>query len=233
VQSAAWRGAGAFAEAGPFEGLRAAAALYPEPLTLVVGADSGVASLPDLLGKRVSLGSPGSGQRGLIAALMNRLGWRDSAFAEVLELEPGAAVAALCGGRIDAFCFAVGHPALAVREATAGCGAGIAPVTGSAVDALVAANPFYAAAEIPGGVYAGVDAPVPTFGVGATLVTRDNVAEGDVATVIGAILDNLGPLAGFDATLAALDPAAMPRRGLTAPLHPGATAAYAARDLIE
>jgi len=233
VQDAALRGAGAFGDTGPYPELRAVMGLYPEPLTLVVRAEAGIATLADLPGKRVSLGAPGSGQRAQIDALMARLGWRASAFREALELEPAAAVNALCEDRIDAFFYVVGQPALAIQEATSSCGATLVDVAGPEVDALVAANPFYAAEEIPAGLYAGVDRPVQSFGVLATLVTRADASDADIEIVAGAILDDLPALAGFDPTLAGLDPAVMASRGLTAPLHPGAEAAFRARGFLE
>lgn len=233
VQDAAVSGAGAFEGDGPYPELRAVTALYAEPLTLVVRADAGIASLGDLPGKRVSLGAAGSGQQALIDALLARLGWRETGFREVLDLAPAAAVNALCEDRLDAFFYVVGQPALAIQEATSGCGATLVDVAGPEVDALVAANPFYAASGVPAGLYAGVDRPVTSFGVVATLVTRADVADADIEIVLGAILDNLSALAGFDPTLAGLDPEAMARRGLTAPLHPGAKAAFRARGLLQ
>ena len=233
AQDAAWRGADAFAGEGPFEGLRSVASLFPEPLTLIAAEGAGIAGLGDLLGKRVNLGPAGSGQRAMVEALMGRLGWRNSAFADAGALPTAEAVAALCEGRMDAIFLAIAHPALAVQEATAACGGALVPVEGPQVAALVAANPFYFATEIPGGLYAGAPDPAPSFGVAATLVTREDLPAGVVETVLGAILDALAPLAGFEPVLAALDPEAMPRRGLTAPLHPGAEAVYRARGLIE
>ncbi len=232
VQDAAVRGAGAFAGAA-FAELRSVAALFPEPLTLVVGADAGIAGLEDLPGKRVGVGPAGAGQRPIIEALMGELGWQAGVFAEMAELETGLAVAALCERRIDAFFLAVGHPALAVTEATSACGARLAPLAGPAVDAVLAGSPFYFATDIPGGIYPGAAAPTPTLGVGATLVTRADVPAVDVEIVLGAILDNLDALEGFDAILVGLDPQQMPRQGLSAPLHPGAQAAYSARGLAE
>ena len=44
--------------------LRAVFSLHPEPYQIVVGADSGINSWADLLGKRFNIGNPGSGQRG-------------------------------------------------------------------------------------------------------------------------------------------------------------------------
>ncbi len=178
------------------------------------------------------MGPEGGGQRALIDALLARLGWREGAF-EAQALATSAAVSALCQGQIDAFFVTLGHPALAVREAVDGCGATLVPLAGPEVDAVVAADPALFTTAIPGGLYRGVDADVPSFGVGAALLTRADVPEAEVETVTGAILDNLPALAGFEPTLAGLDPVEMPRRGLVAPLHPGAAAAYRARGLID
>jgi hypothetical protein len=233
AQDAALRGVGPFAAAGPFDGLRSVLALHPEPLTLVARAEAGVAGLTDLPGKRVNLGAPGSGQRLVLDALFDELGWREGAFAEATELAPAEAANALCEGRLDAFFYVVGHPALAVREAVAGCGARLLPLAGPEVDAAAASAPFYFAAEIPADAYLGQDDAVPSFGVGATLVTRADLPAEEIETLAGGILDALSALAGFDPTLAGLDPAAARRRGLTAPLHPGAEAAFQARGLLD
>mgnify|MGYP002663417869 CR=1 FL=1 len=48
---------------------------------------------------------------------------------------------------------------------------------GTSIDKLVSDNSFYRKAVIPGGMYRGTDAPVETFGVGATLVTSAQVPD--------------------------------------------------------
>ena len=228
---AARAGTGAFAAAGPDEGLRSVMGLFPEPLALAARADAGIAGLGDLPGKRVNLGPAGSGQRALIAALMERLGWKPTAFAEAGELAPSEAANALCEGRIDAFFYAVGQPARALREAVESCGATLIDVAGPEVDALVAGDPALSAAVIPAGTYAGLDRDVATFGVRAVLVTEAGAAEADIETLTGAILDALPELGDLDPRLKGLEPAAMARAGLTAPLHPGAAKAFAAHGV--
>ena len=224
--AAAEAGTGAFAEAGPDEGLRAVMALFPEPLALVARGDAGVKGLADLPGKRVGVGTAGSGQRALVGALMDRLGWKPTAFAEFSELAPESAANALCEGRLDAFFYAVGQPAQVVRGAVESCGATLADVAGPEVEAVVAADPALAVVTIPAGTYAGLDRDVATFGPVATLVTRADASEGDIRLLTAAVLDALPDLGGLDPLLGGLDPAAMARRGLTAPLHPGAAAAF-------
>jgi hypothetical protein len=86
AQFHAYQGDGAFAQPGPYPDLRAVLSLHPEPFTVVARADSGIASMADLRGKRVNVGAPGSGQRATIEAVMAANGWTMADFAQALEL---------------------------------------------------------------------------------------------------------------------------------------------------
>lgn len=233
VQNAALRGGGVFAGEPAFEDLRAVMSLHPEPLTVVARADAGIERFEDLFGKRISYGLPGSGARGVWDNVAGRMGWDARSFAATLELDPDQQAAALCEGRIDAFVFSLGHPAPSILEATSGCDAVLVPVTGQRISALVAVNPFYFETVIPGGLYRGNPDDVPTFGVGATLVTRADVTDEVVATLVDSVFGNIETLRGLDPVLSELDAKEMATDGLTAPLHPAAAAVYRDKGWIE
>jgi TRAP transporter TAXI family solute receptor len=231
VQDAALKGTGALAEDGPFPELRAVLSLYPEALTVVARREAGIAGLGDLPGTRISPGPPGSGQRELWEAVSAAMGWTAEDFAAVLDLAPTDQAAALCDGLIDAFVIVIGHPAPTVREATSGCDANLVPVTGPQIAALVEDHPYFAEAEIPGGLYRGNPAPVASFGVMATLVTRADVADPVIATLVGAAFGKLDSLLALDPVLAGLQAEAMANAGRTAPLHPAAESYFRAQGL--
>lgn len=231
-QEQAFDGTGIFADQGRFEALRAVASLYPEPLTIVARAGLGIARLADLKGKRVAIGAPGSGQRALMEVLMPALGWSLADFTATPETPPEQLSRALCGGAIDAFVQAVGHPALVILEATSDCAARLVPAEGPVIERLVADNPAYVEATIPGGLYRGNPAPVPSFGVSATLVTRADMPEEGIYTITRSIFEDLPMLRGLNPALAALDPKAMAHAALTAPLHPGAKRYYREAGLL-
>jgi TRAP transporter TAXI family solute receptor len=233
TQAAALAGAGAFAPAGPFEALRSVASLYPEPLTVVARADAGIRGLGDLAGKRVAWGAPGSGTRALADRLLAAQGWTPASFAAVPDLAPDRLADALCEGEIDAFAYVVGHPALVVQEATTACAAVLVEVAGPTVDALVEAEPAFVAATIPAGLYRGAPRAVATFGVGATLVTRAHEPDERIDTVVRSVFGDLEMLRGLDPALVGLDPEAMARDGLSAPLHPAAERYYRERGWLE
>ncbi len=229
----AYNGTSRFEEQGPFEGLRAVFSVHPEPFTVVARSDAGIETFEDLKGKRVNVGNPGSGQRGTMEVLMDKLGWTMDDFAVASELQAAEQSQALCDNNIDAMVYTVGHPSGSIQEATTACDSVLVDVEGEAVDELVADNPFYRTATIPGGMYRGNDEDTHTFGVGATFVTSEDVPEEVVYQVVKAIFDNMDQFRGLHPAFANLDPKEMATAGLSAPLHAGAERYFREAGLIE
>jgi TRAP transporter TAXI family solute receptor len=231
-QFQAYEGDGPFAAAGPDRDLRAVLSLHPEPFTVVARADSGIARVADLKGKRVNIGNPGSGQRATTEALMAATGWTMADFAQASELPAEEQAAALAAGRVDAIIFTVGHPSGEIYDATKSTAARIVPITGPTVDRLLADHPYFAQATIPGGIYRGNDRPTPTFGVRATLVTTAGTPDEVVYLVVKSVFENIDEFRSLHPALAQLDRREMARAALTAPLHPGAERYYREAGLL-
>ena len=229
----AYNGTSKFEEGGAFKNLRAVFSVHGEPFTVVARADSGVASFDDLFGKRVNVGNPGSGQRATMDVVLSAMGKTDADFALASELKPAEQSAALGDNKVDAIIYTVGHPNGSIQEATSTVDAKLVNVTGPAIDKLVADNPYYAAATIPGGLYKGNDEDIQTFGVKATFVTSADVADDVVYTVVKAVFDNFDRFKGLHPAFATLKEEDMISAGLSAPLHPGAAMYYKERGWIE
>jgi TRAP transporter TAXI family solute receptor len=225
AQFNAYNGVGDF-EGDPFEKLRSVFSVHPEPFTVVARADSGIETFADLKGKRVNVGNPGSGQLATMQVVMDKLGWTMDDFALASELKPAEQSAALGDNKVDAIIYTVGHPNGSIQEATSTVEAKLIPVTGPEIDALVADNPYYAKATIPGGMYAGTDDDVETFGVKATFVTSADVDDETVYQVVKAVFDNFDRFKGLHPAFANLNQEDMITQGLSAPLHPGAERYY-------
>jgi TRAP transporter solute receptor, TAXI family len=232
IQYNAYNGVVQF-EGAPFEGLRSVFSVHPEPFTVVARADSGVKTFEDLKGKRMNIGNPGSGQRATMEVVMDKLGWTTDDFALATELKPAEQSAALCDNQIDAMVYTVGHPSGSIQEATTACDSVLVEVAGPAIDELVADNPYYRTATIPGGMYRGNDEDVQTFGVGATIVTSADVSEDAVYAVVSAVFENFEDFKGLHPAFANLKPEEMIKDGLSAPLHPGAVKYYKEKGWME
>ncbi len=212
--------------------LRAVFSVHSEPFTVLARADAGIATFEDLLGKRVNVGNPGSGQRGTMEVVMGALGWTMDDFSLVSELVSSEQAAALCDNNVDAIVFTVGHPSGSIQEATSSCETVLVPVTGEAIDQLIADNPYYATATIPGGMYPGNDDDVATFGVKATFVSSTALADDVVYTVVQAVFDNFEDFKRLHPAFGTLQKEEMVSFGLSAPLHDGAIRYYEEAGLM-
>ena len=228
----AYNGTSRFAD-NPFPELRAVFSVHPEPFTLIVRAESGITSFEELVGKRVNVGNPGSGQRATMEVVMDAFGISMDDFALATEFKGSEMAQQLCDGNIDAMIYTIGHPAAAIKEAATSCDVRLVSVDGPVVDALIADNDYYRSATIPGGMYAGNDEDTQTFGVGATFVTASWVPEEVVYIVAKAVLGNLDDFRALHPAFANLDAQQMISDGLSAPLHPGAIRAYRELGLMD
>jgi TRAP transporter TAXI family solute receptor len=228
----AYNGTSEFESQGANQDLRAVFSVHPEPFTVVARSDSGIKTFDDLKGKRVNIGNPGSGQRGTMEVVMNAKGWTMGDFALASELKPAEQSQALCDNKVDAIIYAVGHPNGSIQEATSSCDAILIPVTGPEVDKLVEDNAFYAKATIPGGMYAGTDADVETFGVLATFVSSATVDDETIYVVTKAVFDNFDRFKTLHPAFAILEKEKMITDGLSAPLHDGAARYYKEAGLM-
>ena len=221
----AYRGEELFLEGGPLKSLRAIANLYPETIHLVVRSDSGIKSVADLRGRKISVDRPGSGTRVDALLVLSAFGIVPADF-EDFALASGAAGDALREGEIDGFFFVAGTPATAVLELAEEALVDLVPIAGPEVDKLLADSPFFARQALPAGTYPGLRA-VDTLSVGAQWVVSARVPEETVYAITQALwhpttrqlLDKGHPKGSQIVLEKALD-------GLGIPLHPGAAKYY-------
>ncbi|MDW9628413.1 TAXI family TRAP transporter solute-binding subunit [Sinorhizobium meliloti] len=226
VQYNAFKGDEAFKEGGAHADLRAVFSIHPEPFTVLAHPNAGVTKFEDFKGKRFNVGNPGSGTRASMERLLGAMGWTLADFSLASELKADEHGPALCDGKIDGFFYGVGHPSANIQDPTTTCAAKLVPLTGEVVDKLVADNPYYAKATIPGSLYNNNPEDTETFGVLATLVTSANVPEESVYALTKAVFENFDEFKSLHPAFANLEPAKMIKDGLSAPLHPGAEKYY-------
>jgi TRAP transporter TAXI family solute receptor len=220
-------------EGNKFDKERAVFSVHGEPFTVIARADAGIKTFADLKGKRVNIGNPGSGQYATMQVVMDALGWTMDDFALASELKPAEQAAALGDNKVDAIIYTVGHPNGSIQEAVSTVDAVLIPVEGPEIDKLIADNPYYAAASVPGGMYKGSDAETNTFGVKATFVTSSDVDDDVVYEVVKAVFDNFDRFKRLHPAFENLVEEEMISAGLSAPLHDGAAQYYKEKGWIE
>jgi uncharacterized protein len=221
VLAAAHDGTGTY-QHRPFAALRTVALLHPELTTIIVRTDSSIRTLADLSGRRINIGSSGSGAQGVWTALAAH--WGSTEPPLVAELRPDPAMSALCGKNIDASLLVVGHPSAQVRAQFAACHVRVLPVQGPIVDETLKTAPYYRADSIPARAY-GQDADVASFG-GRAVLAAPAWLDPRVATLfLQSMQAHMAELRRVHPALAGLQIEDMINGGLPAPLHPGAAAA--------
>lgn len=222
----AWRADGIFAGREPVEDLRAIAALYPESIHLVARADSGIKSVADLKGKRVSLGEEKSGTLVEARLILNAHGLR-LADLEPVYLRPGPSADKLAAEELDAFFFVGGAPIQAVADLAERTDLRLVPINGPAAAKLADVFPYLSRNVIPAGTYPRQNADVPTLAVGAVLMTTSAMTP-DIAYQITRALwhpVSLDLYRSGHPTGSRMDPmTAAESTGV--PLHPGARRFY-------
>ena len=215
----AYKGEGAF-KGAPITKLKSVMAIYPELLTLVTKKDANINSLMDVKGKRINLGNPGSGNESTALTLFDASGIKKQDLSYAGELKASEMPDALRDNKIDGYFYMVGHPTANIKDASTSLDVKITPIEGANVDSLIKKYPYFAKANVPGGLYKGNDAPTPTFGVKAVLVASDDASENAVYTVVKAILENFDEFKQLHPAYADITKESLLDR-LSAPLHEG------------
>jgi TRAP transporter TAXI family solute receptor len=207
--------------------------LYPESVQIVVKRGSGIRSVADLKGKRVSLDEPGSGTLIDARIVLAAYGLTDRDLKpEYLKMGPAAD--RMRDGALDAFFTVGGWPTGAIAElASSQGGIDLLPVDGDAAQRLLRQYSFFSADVIPADAYKG-SAETKTIAVGAQLVTSAKLADALVHDITKALWN--------DATRKMLDAGHAKGKlirketavhGAGIPLHPGAERFYREAGLLK
>ena len=228
----AYTGTAIYLKTGKIENIRAIASLYPESIHLVARKDSGIRSVLDLRGKRVSLDEEGSGTLVDARLILAAFGLNEKKI-KPSYLKPIPAIEKMQAGELDAFFIVAGYPTNAVKELAKAGGAELIPIEGPEIDVLIAKYGFLTKGAIPAETYEGIGA-VNTLNVGAQWIVAADADEELVYNITKALwndgsrqlLANGHPKARELTLETALD-------GIAIPLHPGAHRFYVEAGLIK
>jgi hypothetical protein len=231
----ATHGLAAWEDKGPQKKLRSVFSLHHEAVTLVAAVDADITTLADLKGKRVSLGNPGISRHRIVMDILEAA--RIDPVRDITQLDVMAsdAPSLLQDNRIDAYFFTVGHPSETVQRALSiERKVRIIPISGPAIDRLVAGRSYYIQSTIPvTRLYPWVDdqPDVPTMGVLAALCTSSRVPADVVYVLTKEIFEHLETFRLQHPAFYSLSKEGM-LKGLSAPLHSGALRYYQETELM-
>lgn len=228
--SDAWKGN---ADAGfktPLKKLRGIAGIYPNYIQIVAAADSGVKTLADLKGKRISVGAPKSGTELNARAIFKAAGLTYADFAKVEYLPFGESVELMKNRQLDATLQSAGLGVSSLRDLATSVKIVIVPIPADVVAKV--GDPAYQSGVVPANTYEGQPANVPTAFVQNFLVTHEGVPTDTVYKMTRSMFENLDHLVAAHAAAKAIrkETALV---GMPLPLHPGAEKYYREIGLIK
>jgi TRAP transporter TAXI family solute receptor len=221
VAAAALAGEDVFAKGGALANLRAVGGLFPEPVHVVVLADSPIRTIADLRGKRVGIGAPESGTRFDAVAVLDAHGLKLADLAEARADGSAAAGERLKKRQLDAIFMTTGAPARLLQQlATTSPGVRLLPVADASIHRLLELRPGLMPLRLPANTYPRQPEPIQTVAATALLVTTDSAPETEVARVADLVFTKMPSQSGSNADIVRVSPQTE-RRGITIPLHEG------------
>jgi TRAP transporter TAXI family solute receptor len=214
----------------PLKRLRAVAATYPNYIQIVASQESGIKTLADLKGKRISVGAPKSGTELNARAIFKAAGLSYEDMGRVEFMPFAESVELIKNRQLDATLQSAGLGMAAIRDLSSMMKLNFVPIPEDVVKKI--GSSAYLSKPIPVGTYEGQDVEVPTAAVINILVTHDRVDDEVAYQMTKLIYDNLPRL--VSAHSAAKDiRLEEATQSLPIPLHPGAERFYREQGLMQ
>jgi TRAP transporter TAXI family solute receptor len=228
--SDAWKGNADAGFKAPLKKLRTVAGIYNNYIQIVARADSGIKTLADLKGKRISVGAPKSGTELNARAVPKGAGLSYSDFAKVEYLPFGESVELMKNRQLDVTLQSAGLGVSSLRDLAASIKIVVVEIPPAVVAKV--GDPAYQPAIIPANTYEGQTADVPAIAIQNFLVTHEGVPADTVYKMTKAMWENLDALAAAHAAGKAIKKENA-LKGMPVPLHPGAEKYYREAGLLK
>ena len=220
---------GTDAQPRPFADLRGVAMLWMNTVHVVVAPGSPIQSVRDLDGRRVGVGTRGSGTETLARIVLESYGLTyeriQPAFLSFVDMVDG-----MRRRTLDAVFVVAGLPADALIDLSADPGVRMLPIPREQVRAMRAQYPFLQPISVAAGTYRDVGA-VETVGVASLLISRSDVDEELLYRLTREFFTALPRLYEAHPAVRLIDPEQAPATPI--PLHPGAARYYRERQLTQ
>ncbi|HSN20736.1 MAG TPA: TAXI family TRAP transporter solute-binding subunit [Usitatibacter sp.] len=217
--SDAWKGNADAGFKSPLKKLRAVGGIYSNYIQIVASADSGIRTLADLKGKRISVGAPKSGTELNARAVLKAAGLSYHDFAKVEYLPFGESVELMKNRQLDVTLQSAGLGVSSLRDLATSQKIVVVAIPEDVVKKV--GDPAYQPATIPAHTYEGQDQDVQTAAIQNFLVTREGVSADTVYKMTKAVFENKDALVAAHSAAKGIDKANAVK-SLPVPLHPGA-----------
>lgn len=212
----------------------ALAVLYPELCQIIATKDSGIKTVADLAGKRVSVGDAGSGVEFNAKQILAAYGIDMDKDIQKQNLGFGPSADALKDGKIDAFFCVAGIPTTAITDLAMSNEITVVAVEDEKFNELSKQYGFYTQQIVPKDTYNGMTEDVKTVAVMATYIVDKDLPEDVVYNITKSIFENKDAIAAAHVKGTELNvETAVEGIPAEVPLHAGAAKYYKEIGVID
>lgn len=207
----------------------AIAPLYPNVIQIVTLKDSPINSFSDLKGKRISVGSPGSGILATNQIILETMGMTlDDIQPQYLSF--AETTNAFRDGSVDAAIVNTAAPAPWVVDLETSHAVKLIELSKEEIEKFTGKFGHFVSAEIPKEAYKSLEKDVPTFAVWITLSGRGDLPEQDVYDMTKTIFEHTDFLKGIHSVGSYITLENVSKIA-SLPFHPGAVKFYAEKGI--
>jgi TRAP transporter TAXI family solute receptor len=228
--SFAWNGNAEVGFPTPLKNLRGVAVIYPNYIQILASKDSGIKTLADLKGKRLSVGAPKSGTELNTRAVLAAAGLTYQDLGKVEYLDFNQSVELIKNRQLDATLQSAGLGSSALRDLATSVDVVVIPVPADIAAKIP--DKAYSPVIIPANTYKGQTTDVPSVAVANIVVTNEKMSTDLVYQMTKLLFENLDTLAAAHAAAKEIK-LANALTGMPIPLHPGAEKYYKEKGLIK
>lgn len=198
--------------------------LYPEVVQIAATKSSGIRSIADMKGKRVSVGDAGSGTEFNAKQILEAYGltFNDIRKSNLSFKESSDG---LQNGTLDACFIVAGVPNAALQELSLSADMTLVPIGNTQIVEIISQYKYYTEVNIPANTYNGVESDTRAIAVKATIAVNNNIPDEEVYNIIKTIFDKQSDLSLAHAKGNELNIEEAPK-GISIPFHPGAVKYY-------
>ena len=222
---------------GDFEGapvdFSAIGVIYPEVMQIIAPESTGIESVEDLKGKRVSIGPAGSGTASAALNILEAYGIDPDKDIDKFQDNFADAARKLKDGQLDAAFAVLAVPAGNVIDITTSTPVNVVNITGEGLEKVLDLDPTFSPYEVPAGTYEGQDEVAYTVSQWAVLYAPNDLDEDLVYEMTKVMYEKKDDIArghdrgeqiSLDTAMEGIDPV---------PFHPGALRYYQEQGFVD
>ncbi|WP_266081444.1 TAXI family TRAP transporter solute-binding subunit [Haladaptatus caseinilyticus] len=174
--------------------LKAAFGAYQNSTQVITTKGSGIETIPDMKGKKISVGAPGSGTEVIAKELLSHfnISYKDI---NAQRLSFSETATAMQDGQVDAGFWSVAYPASSIQNLASQRDIKFVKFPKKDLNKITSKFDYYSKGTIPAGTYKGINKDVQVPGVTNTMVVQNSMSEDLAYKLTKTVFENLDSLA--------------------------------------